>query len=206
MATTQKLLITGTHAGVGKTVVSAIIAQALGATYWKPIHCGSSSDSDFIRNNTSCRVFDEVFKSEKSVLPNVALRLEGQTLKTPFKVPNVKPLVIEGLGGVMQPIDDAGQTILDAIHPMEVDVIVVAKHNSQTVNDVLLICHNLQWLGFNILGIVYNGEEDKENENMIEKMSGIRNKYHLSNIDSIDQHSVNNEAVKMKKEIEKWIK
>ena len=206
MATTQKLLIAGTHAGVGKTVVSAIVAQALGATYWKPIQCGSTSDSETIRTNTDVRVFDGVFASEKSTQPNIALRLEGQTLKMPFKIPNVKPLVIEALAGVTTPIDDAGQTLLDAIHPMEVDVLLVADQNSETINQVNLICQNLQWLGFNVLGIIYRGGKELENENMIEKMTGVRNKWHVPELENIDKQSITKVATALKSELVKWMK
>lgn len=206
MATTQKLLIAGTHAGVGKTVVSAIVSQALGATYWKPIHCGSSLDTDFMREHTSVRVFEGIFTSAKSTQPNIALRLEGQTLKTPFKVPNVKPLVVEGLAGITTPIDDAGQTLLDAIHPMEVDVLLVAEQNGETINQVNLVCQNLQWLGFNVLGIIYRGGEMLENENMIEKMTGVRNKWHVSELNDIDQQSISKEATRLKSELIKWMK
>ena len=36
----KKYLITGIGTDVGKTVVSAIVAQALEADYWKPIQSG----------------------------------------------------------------------------------------------------------------------------------------------------------------------
>ena len=206
MATTQKLLITGTSPEVGKTIVSAVIAQALDATYWKPIECGVTADSDFVRNHTSCRVFEGVFKSEQATLVNVALRTEGKSLKLPFKVPNVKPLVIESLSGILSPITDAGETLLDAIHPMEVDVIIVANQNNETVHQVGLICQNLQWLGFNILGVVYNGVEDIENEKLIEQMNGVRNKYHIAHMDTVDKESISKAVAEMKMEILKWIK
>ena len=42
--------ITGIGTDVGKTVVSAIVVEALQADYWKPIQCGNLdfTDSDFI--------------------------------------------------------------------------------------------------------------------------------------------------------------
>ena len=42
----MKLFITGIGTDVGKTVVSAIITEALEADYWKPIQAGDLNFSD----------------------------------------------------------------------------------------------------------------------------------------------------------------
>lgn len=48
----RKLFITGIGTDVGKTVVSAIIVEALQADFWKPIQTGSyyGTDTDKIKN------------------------------------------------------------------------------------------------------------------------------------------------------------
>ena len=40
------LVITGIGTDVGKTVVSAIVAQALEMDYWKPVQAGDLDNSD----------------------------------------------------------------------------------------------------------------------------------------------------------------
>ena len=42
----MKLFITGIGTDVGKTVASAIVVEALGADYWKPIQAGDLNFSD----------------------------------------------------------------------------------------------------------------------------------------------------------------
>lgn len=36
----QRIVVTGTDAGIGKSVFSAGLAHLLGANYWKPIQAG----------------------------------------------------------------------------------------------------------------------------------------------------------------------
>ena len=55
----MNIIIAGIHTGIGKTVCSAVICQALGYDYWKPVQAGELNDSDsiFIKRNV------EVFKN-----------------------------------------------------------------------------------------------------------------------------------------------
>ncbi len=205
MATTQKLFVLGTHAGVGKTVVSAVVAQALGATYWKPIHCGSSLDTDFIRTHTQSRVFESVFSTTENGNAAEWIEKENKKLKVPFKVPNVNPLVIEGMSGIFTPLDATGTTLLDAIHPMEVDVLLVCESNTETLNQVVMNCQNLQWLGFNVLGIIYNGKEQQAQEKIITAMTGVQHKWHLPRIEN-DAKSIQKAADSFQKELKAWMK
>ena len=41
-----RLIVTGTDTGIGKTVFSAALASALGATYWEPIQSGLEDGAD----------------------------------------------------------------------------------------------------------------------------------------------------------------
>ena len=46
------IFVSGTGTGIGKTFVSAILAEALQADYWKPVQAGYATitDSDWVRN------------------------------------------------------------------------------------------------------------------------------------------------------------
>ena len=52
MALGPRLVIAGTDTDVGKTVVSALVVQGLGAHYWKPVQSGlaEGSDSEWVRD------------------------------------------------------------------------------------------------------------------------------------------------------------
>ncbi len=55
----MKFFVAGIGTEIGKTVVSAILTEALQADYWKPIQSGALEDSDthtvrrYISNTTS---------------------------------------------------------------------------------------------------------------------------------------------------------
>ena len=42
--------VTGIGTDVGKTVVSAVLVEALAADYWKPVQCGFPRDTDTVSN------------------------------------------------------------------------------------------------------------------------------------------------------------
>jgi hypothetical protein len=42
----MRLVVCGTDTDVGKTVVSALLVQGLGATYWKPVQSGMEGGGD----------------------------------------------------------------------------------------------------------------------------------------------------------------
>ena len=46
------IFITGIGTDVGKTIVAAVLAEALEADYWKPVQAGydNETDSEFIRS------------------------------------------------------------------------------------------------------------------------------------------------------------
>ena len=46
MTTGMRLVIVGTDTDVGKTVVSALVVQGLGAHYWKPVQSGLEEGGD----------------------------------------------------------------------------------------------------------------------------------------------------------------
>ena len=48
------LFVTGTDTGVGKTVVSAVLATSRGWGYWKPIQTGSESDTAEVVRLAGC--------------------------------------------------------------------------------------------------------------------------------------------------------
>jgi len=47
--TEKRFVVTGIGTDVGKTVVSAILAETLKATYWKPVQAGDLDNSDSIK-------------------------------------------------------------------------------------------------------------------------------------------------------------
>src|SRR5438094_1279984 len=72
----------GTDAGVGKTVLSALLCAALDAVYWKPIQTGTLEGSDRVTvmrlaGIGTDRTLDEVYKFGPPVSPDLAARWAG---------------------------------------------------------------------------------------------------------------------------------
>lgn len=79
----KPIFITGIGTGVGKTLVSAIVAEALGACYWKPVQAGyeEGTDSGWVAERLSHPwarvVLPEAYKLKLPASPHIAAREEG---------------------------------------------------------------------------------------------------------------------------------
>jgi dethiobiotin synthetase len=88
----------------GKTLVSAILCEALGADYWKPIQCGEPRDTDTVQSlvtNTRSGFHRETYFLKMPASPHAAAHAEGKKISlNDFKIPRTKnELIIEGAGG-----------------------------------------------------------------------------------------------------------
>ncbi len=171
--------VTGIGTDVGKTVVSAILTQALEADYWKPVQAGSLdySDTDRVRDlvaNTKTNFFMSAFSLQTPMSPHAAaeidkVHIEASEIKRPKTKNN---LIIEGAGGLLVPINQT-QTIADLIHKDD-KVIVVSRHYLGSINHSLLTLQELKAQGFNIHGIIFSGDDHPTTEQIIEAQSGVR--------------------------------
>ncbi len=174
----KTLFITGIGTDVGKTIVSAIITEALKADYWKPVQAGelSCSDSHKIEDlisNSKSKIFKNSYALKTSMSPHAAAEIDGIVIeaKKIVKPATKNNLVIEGAGGLLVPLNDS-ETILDLIKS-DYKVIVVSKHYLGSINHTLLTLQVLKSRGVQIAGIIFNGNEVKTSERIIEKMTNV---------------------------------
>jgi dethiobiotin synthetase len=174
----QTYFITGISTEVGKTIVSAIVTQALQADYWKPVQAGELQHSDTHKvqelvSNTKTKFHASAFNLETPMSPHAAAKIDGVGLLVKkIKRPNTQNnLVIEGAGGLLVPLNDT-QTITDLIHPLD-KVIVVSRHYLGSINHTLLTIEALKSRGIPIFGIIFNGEKHPSTEIIIAKMSDV---------------------------------
>ena len=173
----MKLFVTGIGTDVGKTIISAILTEALEADYWKPIQAGELETGDahtvanLISNNKTI-IHPNAYALKTPMSPHAAAAIDGVVIELKkIKVPNTKNnLVIEGAGGLLVPLNDS-ETILDLIQP-DYKVIVVSRHYLGSINHTLMTIQLLQQKGFDI-AIIFNGEENKTSERIIQKMTGV---------------------------------
>ena len=79
MNKTKGFFVTAIGTDSGKTLVSAILTEALQADYWKPIQAGRPTDSDEVKRlltNTKSIVLRERYLLETPASPHAAAKLE----------------------------------------------------------------------------------------------------------------------------------
>ncbi|MHA4807596.1 ATP-dependent dethiobiotin synthetase BioD [Flavitalea flava] len=82
----QPIFITGIGTDIGKTVVAAVLTEALQAGYWKPVQAGygQGTDSEWIKGtitNPASRIYPEVYKLSLAASPHKAAREEGVDIR-----------------------------------------------------------------------------------------------------------------------------
>ena len=81
----KPIFITGTGTGVGKTLIAAIITEALKADYWKPVQAGfdEGTDSLWIEqmiSNKKTVIHPEVYKFKMAASPHIAAKAEKKRI------------------------------------------------------------------------------------------------------------------------------
>jgi dethiobiotin synthetase len=181
-AMSERIFITGIGTGVGKTITSAVITESLAADYWKPVQTGlmEGTDTDTVRSLLSNPVsvcHPEAWCLQAPASPHLAARLENTTIDV-TKIgelanqyqPAGRPLVIEGAGGLMVPVNESVFT-LDLILALKASVVIVAQNYLGSINHALLTARMLHHTGVPVIGWVFSGAEHS-NEADIVRWSG----------------------------------
>lgn len=174
----MKLFVTGIDTNVGKTVVSAILTNALKYDYWKPIQSGDLKDSDTkkVRNwiNKDLKCFPEAIRLKTPLSPHESARIDKKKIILErFESPKEDNIIIEGAGGLMVPMNDEGDCMVDLIKHLDAKVVLVSKNYLGSINHTLLSCHLLASYGLENIGIIINGEPNPASEDIITKVSGV---------------------------------
>ena len=166
----KQFIISGIGTDVGKTVASAIISQALNATYWKPVQAGDLdwSDSMKVDNWTDDKVIvlKEQFRLTAPMSPHAAAFLDGVSItQDSFVIPQVEGnLIIEGAGGLMVPLNDEGLCYLDVFQHWDLPVYVITRHYLGSINHTLLTLNALYCREIRIAGLIVNGNRNEASE------------------------------------------
>lgn len=197
----KKILVAGIGTDVGKTIVSTILTSKLNGDYWKPVQTGSGqSDSSLVRQLLSQdlnRIYPEAVSLKEPLSPYQAAKNEGITINVDTIVPpqSARTLIIEGVGGLLVPITK-NITALDLFLRWDCHWIVVSRHYLGSINHTLLTLAELQRRNAKILGIIFNGSEQKEIEDLIVEISKVPSLGNLFPEEKIDSNTIKKYASK----------
>lgn len=192
----ETFFITGIGTGIGKTVVSAILAEKLKADYWKPIQSGDLeiSDSLFIKHlvtNTKTVIHPERYRLGQPLSPHLSAKLDGVRISIDeIQLPQTaNTLIIEGAGGLMVPLNEE-HLILDLIKKLGTKVIVISQNYLGSINHTLLTLELLKAHHIAIEGIIFNGTPNAETERYITKYSKVKVLGKIPKLSIIDKDSI----------------
>lgn len=178
MGEQKRYVVTGIGTDVGKTVVSAIIAQALEADYWKPIQSGELENSDSHKidrlTNDNVHILSERYRLTEPLSPHASAAIDGVRLQLcELTLPETnRNLLVEGAGGLMVPINDT-DLLIDAFKQWNLPVIIVSRHYVGSINHTILTIEVLQNRGIAIKGLVFVGDENIATESFILHHSNV---------------------------------
>ena len=198
-------VISGIGTDVGKTVASAIIAQALDASYWKPIQAGDLHLTDSMKvdqwTDEKVTVYAERYCLNQPMSPHAAAEIDNISIQPDdFQIPEVEGnLIIEGAGGLMVPVNSDGLLYIDLFQKWNLPVILISRHYLGSINHTLLSAEALKLRNIPVEGIVFIGEENCATESIILKVTGLKMIGRIPITNEVNSSFVREQALEMKK-------
>ncbi|HSI91185.1 MAG TPA: dethiobiotin synthase [Adhaeribacter sp.] len=192
----KRIFVTGIGTDVGKTVVSAILTEALQADYWKPVQSGSLENTDTqtvqqLVSNARSFFHPEAYRFEAPLSPHAAAKIEDQEIElTKIQVPETEnTLLIEGAGGLLVPLNDRF-LILDLVKQLDCPVVVVSRNYLGSINHTLLTLESLKQHRIPVAGLVFNGDPNPETENFILNYTGVPKLFSVPVLPEISKETI----------------
>jgi dethiobiotin synthetase len=149
---------------VGKTLVSAIVTEAIGGWYWKPVQAGfdEGTDAEWVGGRLSRpgRILPEAYRLRMPASPHIAAREEGIRIGVHHltaRLPDQRPLVVEGAGGLLVPLNDT-EFMADLALALDATVILVSRNYLGSINHSLLTAEVCRARGLRVAGWVFNDQ------------------------------------------------
>jgi dethiobiotin synthetase len=196
------LLVTGTDTGIGKTIIAASIAQILNEQRYrvavlKPAGSGCvhrreglvSEDAELLAHCANARHPLDLICPQRyaePLAPAIAAErakqpLDWDAINRSIKIMSADSdvMIIEGIGGLLVPMDER-RTFLDAAADMKSSAVIVARPALGTINHTLLTLQALRSRNIPVAGVVINryptdtpGLAEETNPRAIEKWGKV---------------------------------
>ena len=162
------LFVTGIGTEIGKTLVAAILAEALQADYWKPVQCGSLHCTDAetvgsLISNASTTCHPEGYRLETPASPHLAARQENVNIDLRHLREKYDSfatdtcVVVEGAGGILVPLNETEFNV-DLIKTLDASVVIVSRNYLGSINHSLLTSAFCRQRNLKVVGWVFNDQ------------------------------------------------
>lgn len=202
----MRLFITAIGTDSGKSLVSAIVTEALQADYWKPVQSGLPRDTDTVRSlvtNTHSYFHKEAYCLTQPLSPHASAAIDGVRITlSDIRLPQTNNhLVIEGAGGLLVPLNEQ-DFVIDLADKFEAEVVLVANLYLGSINHTLLSINELilraSYQRFSIKGIIFNQSPAPDSENIILKHCPFPVLFSVKKEGKIDKEVVSRYASQIK--------
>ena len=193
------IVVTGTDTDIGKTVFAAALCQALAGSYWKPVQAGTAggTDRETVKRLTGLgeeRLLAERYVLSEALSPHRAAEIDGLAIDLEALVPlppwpGPGPLIIEGAGGLMVPLNRQ-HLVIDLIGRWQAPVVLCARTTLGTINHSLLSVEALKRRSILLLGIAFIGDPMPDTERTITDFAGVKRLGRLARLPSLDPASL----------------
>jgi dethiobiotin synthetase len=187
----MRIVITGTDTGIGKTVFSAGLAGLLDGFYWKPVQSGleGETDSEIVARLAGLppeRVLPEAYRLKSPLSPHRSAEIDGVSIEAAdLSFPVLPtPLVIEGAGGLMVPLNRRTRFI-DIFAEWRLPVILCARTALGTINHTLLSIEALRARSIPLIGVAFIGEEMADSQRTIAEFGNVSQLGRLPHLDPL---------------------
>ncbi|HWT99799.1 MAG TPA: dethiobiotin synthase [Terriglobales bacterium] len=176
----RQIVVTGTDTGIGKTVFSAALADALSACYWKPVQSGLDEETDSetvqrLGRIPADRILPESWRLRTPASPHLSAAIDEVTILPEALSPPATdlPLVIEGAGGLLVPLTRR-ETFADVFARWQLPVILCARTALGTINHTLLSLEALRRRHIPLIGVAFIGEAQLDTEEIVVELGNVR--------------------------------
>ena len=185
----MRVFITGTDTDVGKTVASSWAMVHSAARYWKPVQAGlDQTDEATVRalsEATDDRFVPTAYSLPEPLSPHESARRAGVEIDMgKLRLPDEGPLIVEGAGGLMVPLNDQFQ-IIDLIKQLGLPAILVCRTTLGTINHSLLSLEALRAREIPVAGVILCGPDVPHNRAAIETYGRTRVIAHIPQLDPL---------------------
>lgn len=164
----KPIFISGIGTGIGKTLIAAIITETLKADYWKPVQAGYEPGTDSkevasLVSNSETVIHPETYLLKLAASPHIAAQKENSRIDLQKIVDDLsemdrnRPLIIEGAGGLMVPLNEK-EFVIDLVKILDAKLVLVSRNYLGSINHSLMTAAVCRDFGLDVAGWVFNDQ------------------------------------------------